>query len=494
MKKIFVKLKSWSFEGLILLTLIIVLAGVLAAGWGSAMQLRQKIANNAAVMDIDPSPLVEVEHLRRIAESEIDGGRAYFLMGSKSIFDKLKEDREAFEEKIVAFEQKYSLPQIPEIIQRIQTLRKQEQEYFDQGIKFREEKTESKIVGQFYNAKTAPIRKELNERFDEIAKLHTAELDEARERARQAGIDAQAQIPQDMTWFTSAIAGLFFCLAVLILRMMRRRQIYLRERDRLVEAAKQAVLARDEVISAVSFDFKEPLAGLNMIADNLSKAKDLKEVADHADFIRGSVIEMQSIVEDIYDQKKADLGDLTLRLDQLPVSEILEDVQFALQPVAKKNDINLQVESLNQSILAFADRERVLRVIFNIVNNSIKFTRKHTKISIKAKADPQFVYISIADGGPGIPKDRLDTIFDDFWQARSTSNLGAGIGLAVVKSIITAHGGTVTAESNLNGGTTITFSLPRRRPVGVPLRKPSAKTSRRDVLAQGDRSPEAPGL
>lgn len=494
MKKIIGKLKSWSFEGLALLTLVVLLAGVLAAGWGSAMKLRQTIADNAAIMDIDPSPLIEVEKLRRLAEAEIDGSRAYFLMGSKSIFEKLEEDQKAFEEKIAAFEQQYSLPQIPEIIQRIQTLRKQEQEYFDQGIKFREEKTESKIVGQFYNAKTAPIRKELNERFDEIAKLHSAELDQARERARQAGLDAQAIIPKEMTWFTSAIAGLFFCLAVLVLRMMARRKGYLRERERLVEAAKKAVLARDEVISAVSFDFKEPLTGLNMIAENLSKAKDLKEVADHADFIKGSVIEIQSIIDDIYDQKKADLGDLTLRLDQLPVADILEEVQFALHPVAKKNDINLHVETLSPSILAFADRERVLRVIFNIVNNAIKFGRKHTKISIKAKSDPQFVYISVADGGPGIPKDRLDTIFDDFWQARETAHLGAGVGLAVVKSIITAHGGTVTAESNLNGGTTITFSLPRRRPVGVPLRKPSSKTARRDSFAQAAQSPDAPGL
>ena len=490
MKKISAKLKGWSFEGLILLVLVVGLVGVLTAGWESAMQLRQMIAHNAAIMDIDPSPLVEVEKLRRLAEAEIDGGRAYFLMGSKSIFDKLKEDRAEFEEKIAAFEQKYSLPQIPEIIQRIQTLRKQEQEYFDQGVKFREEKTESKIVGQFFNAKTSPIRKELNELFDQIAKLHVDELEGARERARQAGLDAQAVIPKEMTWLTAAVSVLFFCLAIVILRMMARRRGYLRERDRLVEAAKKAALARDEVISAVSFDFKESLADLGAVADDLGKTKDLPKAGEYADFIKGTVLEIQSIIDDICDQKKADLGELTLRVDQLPVADILEEVQFALQPIAKKNDISLQVESLSQSILAFADRERVLRVIFNIVNNAIKFSRKHTKISIKAKADPQFVYISVADGGPGIPNDRLDTIFDDFWQARGTAHMGAGVGLAVVKSIVTAHGGTVTAESNLNGGTTIAFSLPRRRPVGVPIRKPTAKAIRREL----PRETEAPGF
>ncbi|HVK59969.1 MAG TPA: ATP-binding protein, partial [Bdellovibrionales bacterium] len=91
----------------------------------------------------------------------------------------------------------------------------------------------------------------------------------------------------------------------------------------------------------------------------------------------------------------------------------------------------------------------------------------------------QFVNISVADGGPGVPEAQLAGLFDNYWQAKRTADQGAGVGLAVVKTIIDAHGGTIRAESNINGGTTFTFSLSRRRPPGAQIKKPTASTVRR---------------
>jgi signal transduction histidine kinase len=90
------------------------------------------------------------------------------------------------------------------------------------------------------------------------------------------------------------------------------------------------------------------------------------------------------------------------------------------------------------------------------------------------------VNISIVDNGSGIPAKHLDGIFDSFWQAKKTADQGAGLGLAIVKSIVEAHGGTVEMQSNSGQGTTVTFSVPRRRPVGASLKK-SAITVRQSV-------------
>jgi signal transduction histidine kinase len=463
---------GWSLEGQALVVLLILFAVVVAEGWNYSMKLRQTVASNAAVMSEDAGALIGVERLRNIAESQVSNSRAYFLLGSKSILDRQKSEKDKFASELITYEKKYSLVKVGEIVKRIQALEVQEGEIFDQAQGFRNKQTESKIVGQFYQSKTLPILDQLNQNFDEIVKLHNAELDHAGNRARQAGLEAQAQIPKGMSRFIAALTALFLAMTLLILRMIRRRSAHLRERDRLYEEAKNAVLARDEVIAAASQDFKEPLAAISEMSETLKKSQSSEEVSNQVELIKSTIVEIEGHISNIYDQKRADMGTLNLRLDQLAIADVLEDAQIMLKPLAKHRDVGLQFDSVNQSVLAFVDRERVMRVLSNLIGNAIKFSRKHSKVLIKVRSDQQFVTISIADSGPGIPDSQVAGLFDNFWQASRSADQGAGVGLAVVKTIIEAHGGTIKVDSNLGQGSTFTFSLPRRRPAGATLRKP----------------------
>ena len=478
------KFSFLSLEAQILVVLVVVTGLVLASGWGAAMKLRQTVAANAAVMDVDSGALIEIARLRNLAESQITDSRTYFLMGSKSIFEKQEAEKKEFAESIAKFQATYNLPGVSENIEKMKALQAQEKEVFDQGMDYRAKNEESKIIGQFYQSKTASMGGQYNQAFDQLVKVHNESLASAKAKAKQAGLDAQAQIPQGMSLLTAAIAGLTACFALLVLRMLRVRVVLKRQQGRLVDEAKAATLARDEAVSAFTQDLKEPLAALGEIADNLKTAQDTSQVSAEADLIKSTVTEMQSLIDDIYDQKNADMNGLTLRLDQLGVADILDDAQTMLQPLAKRRDITLQVDAVNQSVLAYVDRERVMRVLANLVGNAIKFSPKHSRVQIKAKSDTQFVTISVIDNGPGIPESQLGSIFDNFWQARKTSDQGAGIGLAIVKTIIEAHGGSVTAQNNLAGGSTFSFTLPRRRPANAQLKKPSASGVRRMARAQ----------
>lgn len=472
------KILGSSVEGVLLLVLLVLFAGVLGASWKYAINVKSKVSQNVKSMTVDPSALIEVEHLRSLALAEISDSRGYFLLGSKALFDKRQKQKDNLAASLASFEKNYSLDGVSDIIKKIQTLEESESDFFEQGLKFREKATESKIVGQFYQSKTAPIANQLNEHFDQIVKLHDNELANAKTRAAEAGQEAQDLIPRGMRWLTLALAAIFACISLLVLKMIWSRQFYLRERIRLVDEAKKGILARDEVITAVSQDLKDSLNEIRDTAQSLTALKN-PEVTDKAELIKTTVVEIEGLINDIYDQKKSDLGTLTLRLEQLGVADILDDAQTMLLPLAKKRDVGLQVDSVNESILAFVDRERVMRVLTNLIGNAIKYSRKHTKILVKVRSDQQFVNISIADTGPGIPSNQLPTLFDNFWQARRTADQGAGVGLAVVKTIIEAHGGTVKADSNVGQGSTFTFSLPRRRPVGANLKKPSASTVRK---------------
>lgn len=476
------KLKKFlgsSVEAVILLVLLVVFVGVLGAAWTYAMNVSSKVSASASVSEVDPGALIEVERLRALAQAQVNDSRAFFLLGSKALFDRQKSEKQAFTEGLAAFEKKYSLPKMDEIVQKIQTLQTQETEFFEQAVGFREKQTESKIVGQFYQSKVNPILTQVNENFDQIVALHNAELANTKNRAKEAGEEAQSLIPSGMRWLTLALCALFAGISLLVLKMVWSRQSYLRERLRLVDEAKKGVLGRDEVVAAVTHDLKDSLNEISETAESLKKTREPQEITDKAELIKTTVVEIEGLIADIYDQKKSDLGNLTLRLEQMAVAEILDDAQTMLAPVAKKRDVGLQMDSVNESVLAFVDRERVMRVLVNLIGNAIKYSRKHTKVLVKVKSDAQFVNISIADTGPGIPGSQIPTLFDNFWQARRTADQGAGVGLAVVKTIIEAHGGSVKVDSNPGQGSTFTFSLPRRRPAGAQLKKPSASAVRK---------------
>jgi signal transduction histidine kinase len=472
MSKNLTKSKSWSLERKALVVFTLMFAAVILVGWGFALKLRQTVAANNAVINVDPSALIEVERIRNIAESQISNSRSFFLLGSSALFDKQKKDKQTLMDSMANFEKQYHLPQVPEIIQRIGAVEQQQQEIFDQAMDFREKKTESKIVGQFYQSKITPLRTQLNDSLDEIVRLHNAELDRARTRAREAALNAEVQIPRGMTWFTGSLAVLFLGMSLLVIRMLRAREHQVAERDRLYEEAKKAILNRDEVMSAVSRDLTESLSVIAATAQSLPNASEPGPIHDGVEMIKSSVVGIQDLVKDICDQKNADMGSMTLRLDQLGIDEILDDARLVLQPLAKQRDVRLQFDSVNPPVLAFFDRERVIRVLSNLVGNAIKFSPKHSKVVVKVRSDQKFVYVSVVDSGPGLPESQLSAIFDHFWQARKTADQGAGTSLAIVKTIVEAHGGTVVA-SNQGQGSTFTFSLPRRRPVGAHLRKPA---------------------
>jgi len=470
------KVIRWNFEQLSLLILLVGFVVAILGAWINAMNLRQTIAANA-VVNVDVTALVSVEKLRNAAVSQIADGRAFFLLGTKALFDKQKKDKETFAESLSNFEKQYTLPQIPEIIKRIDSIQQQHQEIFGQTMDLREKQTDEKAVAQFYQSKTNPLRTQLNESLDEIVKLYNAELDRTRGHAREAAAKAEVQIPRGMTWLSAIMGILFLGIALLVIRMLKERTRQIAERTRLFDEAKKAVLARDEIVAAISQDLKDPLTVITQAAE--AKGNDSTEI------IKSSVVVIEQLIKDIVDQTKMDNGGLTLRLDQLSLDVILEDARLMMQPIAKQRDIRLQFESVNPPVMAFLDHERVVRVLSNLVGNAIKFSPKHNKVVVKVRSDQQFVYVSVADSGPGIPENRLAEIFDHFWQARKTAEQGAGVGLAIVKTIVESHGGTVRVDSNSGHGTTFTFSLPRRRPVGAHLQKPTStvrQTSRQIEL------------
>lgn len=480
------KTKSSTIELKALIVLSALFVGVILGAWTYSLKIQDAYTGKKTpTHNLDVKALIEVEKMRNVADSQINKSLSFFLLGSSTLFDEQKADRQTFINLRENFEKQHSLPQVPEILKKVAALEQQQQEYFDQAMEFRAKQTESKIVGQFYRSKTNSIASQISKALDEIVVLHNAEFERNRAEAIEAANDNQVLIPRAMTWFISALTLLFIGMALIIIRMVNQRARQLAERSRLYEETKKAVQIRDEVLAAVSQDLKDPLHTITQAAAGLTGTSETSKIYDNAEVIKSSVDVIEGLVKDILDQTKSDTGTMTLRLDQLPVDVVLDDARLMLQPLAKQRDIRLEFNSVNPPALAFMDRERVMRVLSNLVGNAIKFSPKNSKVIVKVRSDQQFVFISVKDSGPGIPEKQLSEIFDHFWQARKTAAQGPGIGLAIVKTIIEAHGGSVHVESHVGHGSTFTFSLPRRRPVGAHIGRPAASTVRVNPRAAG---------
>src|SRR4029079_9043092 len=128
---------------------------------------------------------------------------------------------------------------------------------------------------------------------------------------------------------------------------------------------------------------------------------------------------------------------------------------------AEKSGVYLEAVPPDDEVIVRADPFRVSQIIGNIVGNALKFPPVQGNVTIRADASGNHVAIHVSDNGPGIAPSDMDHLFDDFWQARRNDHRGVGLGLAIAKGLVEAHGGRIWCESAPGRGSTFSFTLPR---------------------------------
>ncbi|PKM53223.1 MAG: two-component sensor histidine kinase, partial [Firmicutes bacterium HGW-Firmicutes-5] len=176
------------------------------------------------------------------------------------------------------------------------------------------------------------------------------------------------------------------------------------------------------------------------------------------------ILRIGKIIQDLENLAKVESDNLKLDKTQINLNELSEKAvgNFAAEIDKKKLNVSIYGESSD----TYADQNRVSQVIINLVSNAVKYTPEHGIIKIFISEDKQFVRLSVSDNGIGIPEDELPYVFERFYRADKSRNRmtgGSGIGLAIVKSIVTAHGGMVEAESHLNEGSRFVVKLPKNK-------------------------------
>ncbi len=239
------------------------------------------------------------------------------------------------------------------------------------------------------------------------------------------------------------------------------------------DALRRAIRARDEVVSIVSHDLRNPLGVVSGAAELLLDLPlDEAERRKQADIILRSARRMSRLIEDLLDVARIEAGAFRIAPTPVSVAGVLRELEEEFSGQASDAGIALEVRVPTPDLTLYADGARVLQALANLVGNALKFTAEGGTVGVFAEArTPEEIVLRVMDTGPGIEAEELAHLFDRFWQAERTGRAGSGLGLVIVRGIAEAHGGSVEVESEPGRGSTFSLVLPS---VAAPQRGGSA--------------------
>ncbi len=220
---------------------------------------------------------------------------------------------------------------------------------------------------------------------------------------------------------------------------------------------------KDELVSTVSHDLKNPLSVLNAYVEMIDMTQELNDQGNrYIERIRHSVKSMHHLIDALLDLAKIDAG-LQLKCAPVSVTELVRHTFEEQSITAQKKNIELVTHVSPELPWMNAEDWRIQQVINNLVNNGIKYTPNDGRVEVHALQDGDFIRIEVRDTGYGIPDDQLKKVWERFERIRDerTKHIsGTGLGLAIVKTVVEAHGGTVGVTSKEGVGSTFWFTVP----------------------------------
>jgi len=234
------------------------------------------------------------------------------------------------------------------------------------------------------------------------------------------------------------------------------------ENARLYDAAHRAIQARDEMLGVVAHDLRNPLNSIVMQTQLLQRGRKEgdRRSSEGPEAIRRAAVRMNRLIQDLLDVGRMEAGQLAIHRTGVPSRDLVLEALEVQRPLVSSAGLDLRLDLAPKLPSVFADRDRLLQVLENLLGNSTKFTPHGGAITVGTESREREVLFWVRDTGRGIPPDSLRHVFDRFWQAKKGERRGAGLGLAIARGIIEAHGGRIWIESTVGHGTTCYFTVP----------------------------------
>jgi len=244
------------------------------------------------------------------------------------------------------------------------------------------------------------------------------------------------------------------------------------DQKRCERRLKEVDRMKSEFVSNVSHELRTPLTAIKGSVDNMldgiTGALTEKQIK-YLERIKSNADRLGRLITDLLDLSKIEAGKIELNPQRLFADALVREVAEVLRGVAAQKLITLDTVGSPDPVQVWADRDKVVQILMNLVGNAIKFTPPQGEVKIAiADSSNDWVTLSVIDTGPGIPGEEAAKIFDKFYQierANNSKTKGTGLGLAISKALVEMHGGRIWVESGISGGSIFSFSLPARQPL-----------------------------
>ena len=220
---------------------------------------------------------------------------------------------------------------------------------------------------------------------------------------------------------------------------------------------------RRDFVSNVSHELRTPLAAIKLMVETVLAAGDDAEArALFLPQVDREVDRMVQLVEDLLELARSESGRFTLRKERFDLTDVARSVVNTFAQRAAGLDVSLQLRA-PQPVFVNADRDRLMQVAVNVVDNALRHTPARGSIEVEMVAEDGCAVLRVRDTGSGIPFNDLPHIFERFYvvdRSRSRGHSGTGLGLSIAKRLVEAHDGMIVAESVFGAGATLTCRLP----------------------------------
>lgn len=233
-----------------------------------------------------------------------------------------------------------------------------------------------------------------------------------------------------------------------------------------LEELRQSDRMRRELVANVSHDLRSPLASIQGYLETIYIKDGTLDTEERQRYVKTALKNTQrlnTLVNELFELSKLETKQIEPSIEPFPIAELVQDVVMQYQPQAQEQNVDLQAELPERHARVAADIGLVERALSNLIDNAIHYTPEENWVRVRVDNDHDEVCIEVEDSGPGIPEDDLPHIFDRFYRvdkSRGRDQGGAGLGLAIAKTILELHGRSLEVESSVGEGTTFRFRLP----------------------------------
>ncbi len=232
-----------------------------------------------------------------------------------------------------------------------------------------------------------------------------------------------------------------------------------RELSKAYEELKETERFKSELFSNITHDFKTPITAIKGAVDLIIRKE--KEENPYVNIIKKNVEKLSKMISDLLDCSLLESGQMELRREEGDLVEIVEDAVFMATPLAWEKGVKIDLEKAGDYLPIILDENRISQVVLNLLDNALKFSSPYSRVMVRFFSQDGKAVVSVEDFGPGIPKEEWQMVFEKFYRGDGKdARGGVGLGLAICKRIVEAHGGEIWVSKPHHKGIVFSFSLP----------------------------------